>query len=76
MAKGQKSGGRKAGTPNKRTLDASAATRTTWCDAIEGMAASCQLVVPVPAVQPRNGLPTRLCIARASVCRVKGPLTD
>ena len=38
IARGQKTGGRKAGTPNKRTLDVIERLDQLGCDPIEGMA--------------------------------------
>ena len=38
MALGQKTGGRKKGTPNKRTQEIQAKLETLGCDPIEGMA--------------------------------------
>lgn len=38
MAKGQKTGGRKQGTPNKRTMELAERLEAIGCDPIEGMA--------------------------------------
>ncbi len=72
MARGQKTGGRKAGTPNKRTLDVIERLDQLGCDPIEGMAKI--------ALDPQNPVELRARMfsdlgavrcAEASCCRTR-----
>jgi hypothetical protein len=53
MALGHKSGGRKAGTPNRKTQDISALLDSLGCDPIEGMARIAMNKVHTPELRGR-----------------------